>query len=1155
MSLANLKRRYRLGGELGQGGSARVLRVFDTVLGRDLALKLVGDEESAWLRREFTILRQIRHENLVQVFDWGVLSGQGPFYTMEVVEGQDLARPGLFPMGTSAFLGILAGILRGLGHLHCHGETHGDLKPSNVLLGAGGIVKISDVGMGNSARSTATGSGTPGYTAPEVWAGEQASEQSDIYSVGVIAYEALTGVHPFSGRTIREVIASQVQGWVPSPGAHGVSLPPDLERALMRALERDPGLRHATADELMEATGLGGEVGEILGGRFVDRTSESERLRQFLTGQESRKPTLLYLVGASGVGKSSLIEEGALNHGFECRAASGELKEAARIASASESKQDGAEPSLVERSHSDLLSAASACLIQKYSGHSTVLVEDMPSNDGTLRSIARHVWSEAIERNAPATLLFSQSVLEAPSELEAHEEVLSLGPLEPRGTEELVRGLVGRAALDDEFIERVHTETGGMPDSVVSTILELIDMGLFSRRSGEWRSHDVANSDWERLKSVKSRRSRDWARLNEEERDVLTAVALVEDGLESSTLEIAFPNSAPAVARLRSFALITATGAGLVLASRDVARIVLGDENAARQVLIRSRLLSLVGEKLSRPARSRLIVQGRETREAVEEGLWLAAHYLQEGLYDMASRTLIRTRDIARHVGDTGRARVASLRGADVLSRLGSHNEAIELLEDEREWDAAKVDPNLEARRSMLLGRVAKAIGDTKKAGAHFAECSEIAKPVDAKTWLQAESELAELQWRHGGQPGREAATMRIGALTADYLQLTQFRDEWASLKYQLGASLVLEGKREAAIPILTEALSLASSDYWSMRINNALAAAHFYLGDMRAGIAAADAAWDFAVRGHFDSFKPRVLMSRGTLRAGLGQYRESADQNLLAASWSRRMGSLFDYEAALISAVADFFTLAEYERAIAVARETREVALKVPNGRDVSKSLEMEGLVFLHLGDYGSAARLFLEARGSLEGRGFDDLVPRLLWHEGRLEMEQGRYAEAETKLIDALRILEGTKDYEDLPGVQVEMQILFSRAGDERLDSEELRRLLEDARSRELGTARLRAAVGLGEVVVVSNLEGPGNALRALMDELRFAEAAGADEFVWRITYWISRILRNLGEIRDANSRLASAVRIAREVASKLTLEHRSSYLATPHARLLLS
>lgn len=266
-------------------------------------------------------------------------------------------------------------------------------------------------------------------------------------------------------------------------------------------------------------------------------------------------------------------------------------------------------------------------------------------------------------------------------------------------------------------------------------------------------------------------------------------------------------------------------------------------------------------------------------------------------------------------------------------------------------------------------------------------------------------------------------------------------------------------------------------------------------------------------------------------------------------------MGSLFDYEAALISAVADFFTLAEYERAIAVARETREVALKVPNGRDVSKSLEMEGLVFLHLGDYGSAARLFLEARGSLEGRGFDDLVPRLLWHEGRLEMEQGRYAEAETKLIDALRILEGTKDYEDLPGVQVEMQILFSRAGDERLDSEELRRLLEDARSRELGTARLRAAVGLGEVVVVSNLEGPGNALRALMDELRFAEAAGADEFVWRITYWISRILRNLGEIRDANSRLASAVRIAREVASKLTLEHRSSYLATPHARLLLS
>jgi tetratricopeptide (TPR) repeat protein len=363
-----------------------------------------------------------------------------------------------------------------------------------------------------------------------------------------------------------------------------------------------------------------------------------------------------------------------------------------------------------------------------------------------------------------------------------------------------------------------------------------------------------------------------------------------------------------------------------------------------------------------------------------------------------------------------------------------------------------------------------------------------------------------------------------------------------------------VEGRREAAITILTDALALAQSGYWRMRINNALAAAYFYLGSMREGLVAADAAWKGALDGKFDAFMPRVLMSRGTLKAGLGEFRESAEQNLMAASWGRRVGSPFDYEAALISAVADLCTLAEFERGIAVARESREVALKIPNGRDVSKSFEMEGLISLHLGDYVAAAELFLDARRSLEGRGFDDLLPRLLWHEGRMQMELGLFAEAEKKFTEALGILEQTRDYEDLPGVQVEMQILFSRGRDQRLNPEEVRRLLEDARRRELGTARLRAAVGLGEIVV-TNLERPGESLASLMEELRFAEAAGASEFVWRLTFWISKILRTLGNTRDANARLSNAVRVIREIASKLTPKHRTSYLATPHARLLLS
>jgi tetratricopeptide (TPR) repeat protein len=753
-------------------------------------------------------------------------------------------------------------------------------------------------------------------------------------------------------------------------------------------------------------------------------------------------------------------------------------------------------------------------------------------------------------------MLFVKNVTSGPGQLEPFEVTVAVPPLGAPAIQELLRGLLGRFPFDPLFIERLSHETGGVPSSIVSAVLELIDKHLLWRRSGEWRIAELSESDWDHLKSARSRRSRDWDRLTEREKDVLTAVALVEGGLDEASLAKVFPavDNGTTIVKLASYALVNISSRQVTLASRDVERIALSRENEERSMRLRVRLLASVGNELQRAARARLVIEGPATPEALEEGVWLGSYYLREGSYVRATRAFLRTRDLARAMGNIECARIASLHAADVLHRAGSLREATVVLSDSREWADSPEDLVVTRSREMLLGVLAKGLGDTRAAESHFAECSEMAKGSEPRTWLQAEAELAELEWRHGGQPGREAAAKRIEGLLSLRHQLSGYRDEWAALKYQHGASLVVEGKRDAAIPVLAEALELAQSEYWLMRINNALAAAHFYLGNMRDGLEAADAAWQFAVKGGFDSFKPRVLMSRGTLKAGLGQYRESAEQNVMAASWGRRVGNPFDVEAALISAVADLYTLADYEQAIAFARETREVALKIPNGRDVSKSLELEGLINLHLGDYSAASSLFAEARTSLEGRGFDDLVPRLLWHEGRLQVEQGQMQEAEEKFVEALGILETTRDFEDLPGVQVEMQILFSRARDHRLNIEELRGLLDNAKRRELGTVRLRASVALGEVAV-TNLKDPGQVLAALMEELRFAEGAGANEFVWRLNYWVSRILREVEDPRGANSRLASAVRIAREVASKLTPKHRSSYLATPHARLLLS
>jgi serine/threonine-protein kinase len=137
-----------------------VFRAHDAARNLALALKLVGPAEAAWLRREFDTLRQIRHENLVRVFDWGTAATGDAYYTMELVDGGDWGARLGSPQPAEEVRRILAGVARGLAHLHAHGEVHGDLKPGNVLLGRGGPVKVSDVGMMGDADAAKGVSGT-----------------------------------------------------------------------------------------------------------------------------------------------------------------------------------------------------------------------------------------------------------------------------------------------------------------------------------------------------------------------------------------------------------------------------------------------------------------------------------------------------------------------------------------------------------------------------------------------------------------------------------------------------------------------------------------------------------------------------------------------------------------------------------------------------------------------------------------------------------------------------------------------------------------------------------------------------------------------------------------------------------------------------------
>jgi serine/threonine-protein kinase len=239
--------RYRLTAVLGAGGMATVYRARDERLDREVALKalspnLAADETVARrFEREARALAAVSHPAVVAVYDVGEERGE-MWFVMELVEGDTLAdkleREG--PLAPTDAVPVLVSTAQGLGALHAEGLIHRDVKPHNVLLTEGGTAKLADFGVvrGSAASDlTAPGTtlGTLAYLAPEVLAGEPATPASDVYALGAVAYEALTGRRPYPADTITGLVDAQA-GPPPAPSVVAPWLARGFDEPLLRAL-------------------------------------------------------------------------------------------------------------------------------------------------------------------------------------------------------------------------------------------------------------------------------------------------------------------------------------------------------------------------------------------------------------------------------------------------------------------------------------------------------------------------------------------------------------------------------------------------------------------------------------------------------------------------------------------------------------------------------------------------------------------------------------------------------------------------------------------------------------------------------------------------------------------------------------------------------
>src|SRR5215472_3116810 len=274
MQIEVLGERYQLQNPIGRGGMATIYRGLDRRMDRVVAIKVLREVYSTdpkfvtRFQREAKAASALQHPNIVQVFDYGQTNGNY-FIVMELVEGTDLRRylrsRGILDIDRAVI--IAHDVALGLGAAHRRGIVHRDVKPQNILVGRDGSIKLTDFGIAsvykdiNAERLTTTGMtlGTVQYYAPEQAQGEIVQPAADVYALGIVMYEMLTGKPPFDGDTPVSVAVRHIQDAPMPPSQLNPHIPPALEEIILRCLEKVPEMRFPDGSTLARALELLGE--------------------------------------------------------------------------------------------------------------------------------------------------------------------------------------------------------------------------------------------------------------------------------------------------------------------------------------------------------------------------------------------------------------------------------------------------------------------------------------------------------------------------------------------------------------------------------------------------------------------------------------------------------------------------------------------------------------------------------------------------------------------------------------------------------------------------------------------------------------------------------------------------------------------------------
>ena len=525
-TLKEVGNRYKVLATLGEGGMGTVFLVEDTTNGNQVALKVLSMkgaggqvDQNAVLqfKQEFRIMSKLKHPNNCEVYDFGILPDGNPYFTMEVVPGKGLDE--MIPVSPDDFTNILRQISLALGFIHQSGFVHCDLKPENVRVKPDGTVKLMDFGLMDVAGTSGGAiKGTLAYMAPEVAKRDRIDQRSDIYSLGAVNYQLLTGETPFTGATPVEVLRAHLNK-TPRPLKElKGGIPTVLEQVVLKMMAKEPIARFQSTYDVLAALGI--EVDEgmgatLLASAFVGRQAELAKLQAGLAALKADKTgAQLWVTGQAGIGKSRLIGEfrfavqleempflaGACT---EQKAPYGPFVEILKAVMPLAKENCPAElaehtpllskllpeiadgrpaPALEPDQEKILIQAAFTTIILKAIAKSggVLVLEDWHQADPLSVETLTYLTRNAA--GAPLLLVGTASTKEGLT-----GDLIELDPLTGSETTDVIKSMLGIEALPEGLANQLHELTGGNGAFIGNLLEHLLRTSVLGKSKGKWQ--------------------------------------------------------------------------------------------------------------------------------------------------------------------------------------------------------------------------------------------------------------------------------------------------------------------------------------------------------------------------------------------------------------------------------------------------------------------------------------------------------------------------------------------------------------------------------------------------------------------------------------------------------------------------------------------